>query len=47
MKGYANSQLLVTPSDLSRTLSSKSTRPPLLLDMRPPEDYTAGHIPGA
>jgi thiosulfate/3-mercaptopyruvate sulfurtransferase len=47
MKGYANSQLLVTPSDLARTLSAKRSRPPLLLDMRPPEDYTAGHIPGA
>jgi thiosulfate/3-mercaptopyruvate sulfurtransferase len=47
MKGYANSQLLVTPSDLARALSAKRSRPPLLLDMRPPEDYTAGHIPGA
>src|SRR5687768_16253413 len=45
MKGYANPQLLVTPEELSRMIASPDR--PLLLDLRPPEAYTAGHIPGA
>lgn len=44
MKGYANPQLLVTPPELSKMLAAKGARRPLLLDMRPPEDYAAGHI---
>lgn len=47
MKGYANPHLLVTPSELSRMLTAGGARRPLLLDMRPPEDYAAGHIPDA
>jgi thiosulfate/3-mercaptopyruvate sulfurtransferase len=47
MTGHANSHLLVTPSELSKMLSSGGSRKPLLLDMRPPEEYAAGHIPGA
>ena len=47
MKGYANSQLLTTPRDLSALLLNGAARPPLLLDLRPPEAYTEGHIPGA
>jgi thiosulfate/3-mercaptopyruvate sulfurtransferase len=47
MKGYANSQLLVTPGDLSALLLNRAAKPPLLLDLRPPEAYTKGHLPGA
>ena len=47
MKGYANSQLLVTPKDLSSMLAGAGAKRPLILDLRPPEAYTEGHIPGA
>src|SRR5688572_7800413 len=47
MKGYANPQLLITPRDLSALLLNGAAKPPLLLDLRPPEAYTEGHIPGA
>ena len=47
MKGYANPQLLVTPPELSKMLTAEGARRPLLLDLRPPEEYAAGHIPGA
>ena len=47
MKGYANSQLLITPEELSSLLGAGGGKSPLTLDLRPPESYTAGHIPGA
>lgn len=47
MKGYANAQLLVTPKALSALLTGAGTKRPLVLDLRPPEAYTGGHIPGA
>ena len=47
MKGYANADLLVTPEELSSIITRGGTKRPLLLDLRPPEAYTAGHIPGA
>ena len=47
MKGFANEQLLVTPQALSEMISGAGARPPLILDLRPPEQYSAGHIPGA
>ncbi|OFW11445.1 MAG: hypothetical protein A3H96_00645 [Acidobacteria bacterium RIFCSPLOWO2_02_FULL_67_36] len=47
MKGYTNSQLVVTPRDLATMLQGAEASRPLLLDLRPPEAYTAGHIPGA
>jgi thiosulfate/3-mercaptopyruvate sulfurtransferase len=47
MKGYANPQLLVTPRDLSALIANAAAKRPLLLDLRPPEAYTEGHIPGA
>jgi thiosulfate/3-mercaptopyruvate sulfurtransferase len=47
MKGYANSGLLVTPAELSGMLGGAGSKRPLVLDLRPPEAYTAGHIPGA
>jgi thiosulfate/3-mercaptopyruvate sulfurtransferase len=47
MKGYANSHLLVTPRELSGILQGAGARPPLVLDLRPPDAYAAGHVPGA
>jgi thiosulfate/3-mercaptopyruvate sulfurtransferase len=45
MKGYANPRLLTTPVELDVAL--KADRKPLVIDLRPPEDFAAGHIPGA
>src|SRR5437763_791519 len=45
MKGFANGQLLTTPAALSASLAGAAR--PLVLDLRPPEDFAAGHIPGA
>jgi thiosulfate/3-mercaptopyruvate sulfurtransferase len=45
MKGYANPGLLTTPEELQKAL--RGTTPPLVIDLRPPEDFAAGHIPGA
>ena len=45
MKGFTNEALLVTPDELHRLLETKA--PLLVLDLRPPEAYTAGHVPGA
>jgi thiosulfate/3-mercaptopyruvate sulfurtransferase len=47
MKGYANPQLLVTARELSDMLAGPLGERPLVLDLRPPEAYAAGHIPGA
>jgi thiosulfate/3-mercaptopyruvate sulfurtransferase len=47
MKSYPNARLLIFPQDLAATLQSGSAGALLLLDLRPPEAYTAGHIPGA
>ena len=47
MKGFANPRLLVTPKELSQTIGGTGAKRPLILDLRPPEDYTQGHIPGA
>jgi thiosulfate/3-mercaptopyruvate sulfurtransferase len=47
MKGYTNPQLLITPKELSDVLDGAASARPLVLDLRPPEDYAAGHIPGA
>jgi thiosulfate/3-mercaptopyruvate sulfurtransferase len=47
MKGYANPKLLVTPPELAEALDRQGTKRPLLLDLRPPDAYVAGHIPGA
>jgi thiosulfate/3-mercaptopyruvate sulfurtransferase len=44
-KGYPNEHLLISPRELARSIESSA--PVLLLDLRPPEAYTAGHIPGA
>jgi thiosulfate/3-mercaptopyruvate sulfurtransferase len=45
MKGYANPQLLTTPGALADALRSDAR--PLLIDLRPPEHFATGHIPGA
>jgi thiosulfate/3-mercaptopyruvate sulfurtransferase len=45
MKGYANPDLLTTATALAE--SSAGSAPPLIIDLRPPEDFAAGHIPGA
>ena len=47
MKGFANPRLLVTAKELSQTIGGTGAKRPLILDLRPPEDYTQGHIPGA
>ena len=45
MKGYANPQLLTTPAELAERL--RGGAPPLVIDLRAPELFAGGHIPGA
>jgi thiosulfate/3-mercaptopyruvate sulfurtransferase len=45
MAGYPNAHLLTTPAALARSLEGAAR--PLVIDLRPPEDFAAGHIPGA
>jgi thiosulfate/3-mercaptopyruvate sulfurtransferase len=45
MTDYANPDLLTTPDTLRTALEQPAK--PLLIDLRPPEDFAAGHIPGA
>lgn len=47
MKTQGNPGLLVTPEELSSMISGGSPRRPLVLDLRPPDAYATGHIPGA
>jgi thiosulfate/3-mercaptopyruvate sulfurtransferase len=47
MKGYTNPQLLIGPRELASELERDEAARPLVLDLRPPEAYTAGHVPGA
>ncbi|KIC46728.1 hypothetical protein RA28_02880 [Ruegeria sp. ANG-S4] len=44
---YANPSLLVEPEDLAKTLSSMPDVDFVLVDVRPREEYDAGHVPGA
>ena len=48
-KGYANPELLIAPADLAGRLglSGGDRLPVTLIDLRPAEDYAAGHLPGA
>jgi thiosulfate/3-mercaptopyruvate sulfurtransferase len=46
-KGYAHPELLVTPRELARELAEDSGRRILLLDVRPAEQFAAGHLPHA
>ncbi len=43
-KGYANPDLLMTPSHLRGRLHDEST---CVVDVRPTHEYVSGHIPGA
>ena len=45
MNGFANPQLLTTPSALAAALAASPR--PLVIDLRPPEDFATGHIPGS
>jgi thiosulfate/3-mercaptopyruvate sulfurtransferase len=45
MKEYPKGELLVTPAQLSSEIDSRN--PLLILDLRPPDAYAAGHVPGA
>jgi thiosulfate/3-mercaptopyruvate sulfurtransferase len=45
MKDYPNDQLVTMPGGLAAALDSAA--PPLVLDLRPAQDFAAGHIPGA
>lgn len=45
MKSFANEQLLTTASGLKAALEGHDT--PLVLDLRPAEEFAAGHVPGA
>lgn len=44
-KGFRHPELLITPAALSSALGSPN--PPTLIDLRPAEQYAAGHLPGA
>jgi thiosulfate/3-mercaptopyruvate sulfurtransferase len=47
MKTQGNPRLLVTPEELSSMIAGTGSKKPLVLDLRPPDAYAAGHIPGA
>ncbi len=47
MKTRSNPGLLVTPEALSSMIAGAGGRKPLVLDLRPPDRYALGHIPGA
>jgi thiosulfate/3-mercaptopyruvate sulfurtransferase len=45
METYPNAHLLTTPAELSTALGRPAK--PLILDLRPAEDFATGHVPGA
>ena len=45
MPPYAHPRLLTTTHELEGLLTSE--RPPLVIDVRPAEDFATGHVPGA
>ena len=47
MKGFANEHLLISPRELAAAIEADPSARPLVLDMRAPEAYAAGHVPGA
>jgi len=47
MKGYANPALIVTPRELAGLVQASGPAKLLVLDLRPPDAYAAGHVPGA
>ena len=44
-KGYENPHLLIDPDELAASLGTPTA--PVLLDLRPAEQFAMGHIPGA
>ncbi len=46
-KGYANPQLLITSDQLHEQLQADPAARPLVLDIRPAEQFAAGFVPGA
>jgi thiosulfate/3-mercaptopyruvate sulfurtransferase len=46
MQDYANAKLLVSAEELARASNGDGKRP-LVLDLRPPEAFATGHLPGA
>ena len=48
-KGYVNPELLVAPGELAALIEPAEVKGafPTLLDLRPVEEYAAGHVPGA
>ena len=47
MDRYPNAQLLISADELARMLAAGGSPLPLILDLRPSEAYSAGHVPGA
>ena len=47
MKGYAHPELLITAEALADLVAGDPAKRPLILDLRPPDAYVAGHVPGA
>ncbi len=47
MTSFANGHLLVSAQELAGMLDGDGAARPLVLDLRPPEAYVAGHIPAA
>ncbi len=44
---FVNAGLLVSAQELADAINGVGAKPPLVLDLRPPEAYVAGHVPGA
>ena len=47
VKGYTHPELLITPGELAALVGGEAGARPLILDLRPPDAYAAGHVPGA
>jgi thiosulfate/3-mercaptopyruvate sulfurtransferase len=47
MAPFENAHLLVSPQELASMTEGAGAKRPLVLDLRPPDAYVAGHIPGA
>ena len=47
MKAFANPHLLVSAQELAGMIDGAGAKRPLILDLRPPDAYAAGHVPGA
>ena len=45
LKGYVNSELLITPEELEQQRCGSV--PPLMIDLRTAEKFAQGHVPGA